>query len=183
MKTAKKVLILSSSPRRGGNSDVLCDRFAEGARSTGAEVEKVFLRDKKIGVCVGCGACYNEKRPCPQKDDANEIVEKTIAADVVVLATPVYFYSMSAQLKTLIDRFCARYEEVVGKEFYFVATAADGSREAMERTFDGLRGFLDCLPGARERGALYGVGVWQVGEAEKSPLFDEAFEMGKTVAD
>lgn len=179
----KKVLILSSTPRRGGNSDILCDRFADGARSVGAEVEKILLREKKIGVCVGCGACSFEKKPCPQKDDVDEIVDKVVAADAIVLATPVYFYSMSAQLKTLIDRFCARYEEVVGKDFYFIATAADDSKAAMERTFEGMRGFLDCLPNSKERGALYGVGVWRVGEAEKSPLVNEAFALGKTVVD
>ena len=93
-------MILSSSPRRGGNSDTLCDEFLRGAQEAGHEVEKIFLKDKTIHYCTGCGVC-NEGKPCPQKDDAPEIVRKMVAADVIVLATPVYFYTMSAQMKTL----------------------------------------------------------------------------------
>ncbi len=104
----KNVLILSSSPRRGGNSDRLCDRFAEGAREAGHDVEKIFLKDLRIGYCTGCGTCFEGRRPCPQHDDAAEVLDKMVAADVIVMATPVYFYTLSAQMKTLIDRACAR---------------------------------------------------------------------------
>ena len=105
----KNVLILSSSPRRGGNSDTLCDEFMQGAIESGHRVEKVFLRDKTIHPCTGCGVCSQYKKPCPQKDDAAEIIGKMLAADVIVMATPVYFYTMSAQMKTLIDRCCGPY--------------------------------------------------------------------------
>ena len=104
----KKVLILSSSPRRGGNSDTLCNRFMAGAQEKGHNVEKITLADKNIGYCTGCGVCSMYGKPCPQKDDAAGIIEKMIQADVIVLATPVYFYTMCAQMKTLIDRCCAR---------------------------------------------------------------------------
>ena len=87
----KKVLILSSSPRRGGNSDTLCDEFMRGAQEAGNQVEKIFLKDKNINYCTGCSVCSMYGKPCPQKDDANEVVEKMIAADVIVMATPVYF--------------------------------------------------------------------------------------------
>ena len=87
----KNVLILSSSPRRGGNSDTLCDEFMQGAIESGHRVEKVFLRDKTIHPCTGCGVCSQYKKPCPQKDDAAEIIGKMLAADVIVMATPVYF--------------------------------------------------------------------------------------------
>ena len=113
---AKKVLILSSSPRRGGNSDLLCDRFMAGAQQAGHDVEKIFLRDKKINYCTGCGVCYGGAKPCPQRDDAAEVVGKMIGAEVIVMATPVYFYTLCAQMKTLIDRTCARYTEVKSKE-------------------------------------------------------------------
>ena len=101
---ARKVLIISSSPRRGGNSDLLCDRFMEGAREAGLEVEKVFLKDLKINYCTGCNRCYNGEHPCPQRDDAAGVLEKMVAADVIVMATPVYFYTVCGQMKTLIDR-------------------------------------------------------------------------------
>ena len=103
---AKKVLILSSSPRRGGNSDTLCDEFMRGAAESNHEVEKIFLRDKTIHYCTGCSTCSLYQKPCPQKDDAAEIIEKMVDADVIVMATPVYFYTISAQMKTLIDRCC-----------------------------------------------------------------------------
>lgn len=103
----KRILLLSSSPRRHGNSDRLCDEFLRGAREAGHDAEKISLRDCRIGYCTGCGVCY-DTRTCPQRDDAAQIVGKMIAADVIVLATPVYFYTMSAQMKTLIDRCCAR---------------------------------------------------------------------------
>ena len=83
---ARKVLIISSSPRRGGNSDLLCDRFMEGAREAGLEVEKVFLKDLKINYCTGCNRCYNGEHPCPQRDDAAGVLEKMVAADVIVMA-------------------------------------------------------------------------------------------------
>ena len=126
----KRILLLSSSPRRHGNSDRLCDEFLRGAREAGHDAEKISLRDCRIGYCTGCGVCY-DTRTCPQRDDAAQIVGNMIAADVIVLATPVYFYTMSAQMKTLIDRCCARYTEMTGKEFYFIVAAADDSKAAM----------------------------------------------------
>lgn len=99
----KKVLILSASPRKGGNSDTLCDRFAQGATERGHKVEKVFLASQNIGYCRGCGVC-NSTHKCVQRDDMAEILDKMVEADVIVLATPVYFYSMDGQMKTFIDR-------------------------------------------------------------------------------
>ena len=98
----KKILILSSSPRRGGNSDTLCDEFMQGALASGNEVEKIFLRDKTIHPCLGCSVCSQYHKPCPQKDDAPGIIAKMMDAQVIVLATPVYFYTMSAQQILLI---------------------------------------------------------------------------------
>ena len=180
---AKKVLILSSSPRRGGNSDRLCDRFMAGAREAGHEVEKIFQKDLNIGYCTGCGACYGGARPCPQKDDAAGVIAKMVGADVIVMATPVYFYTLSAQMKTLIDRCCARYVEMTGKEFYFIVAAADDSKSVpmMERTVECFRGLLDCLEGPREKGVVYGVGAWQAGDIEGMPAMDEAYVMGRGV--
>ena len=151
----KKVLILSSSPRRGGNSDTLCDEFMRGAIESGNEAEKVFLRDKTIHYCTGCSTCSLHGKPCPQKDDAAEIIEKMVAADVIVMATPVYFYTMSAQMKTLIDRCCGLYTEMKNKEFYFIVTAAEDDRKLMERTVDTFQGFLDCLENPTIKGVVY----------------------------
>ena len=177
---SKNILILSGSPRKGGNSDILCDRFMEGARESGHRAEKVFLRDRNIGYCIGCEACHQNNGVCVQKDDMAEILDKMVQTDVLVLATPVYFYSMDGQLKTLIDRTLPRYTEIRDKEVYFIATAAAG-RGAMERTVDAMRGFTDCLPGAKVKGTVYGSGVYQKGEVMDTKAFQEAYQLGKKV--
>lgn len=142
--------------------------------------EKVFLRDKNIGYCIGCEACHQNNGVCVQKDDMAEILGKMIAADVIVMATPVYFYTMDAQMKTLIDRCVARYTEISNKAFYFIATAADGEKRSLERTIEGFRGFLYCLEGAQEKGIVYGSGAWKKGDIKESPALNEAYEMGGT---
>lgn len=174
----KRVLILSSSPRKSGNSDTLCEEFARGAREAQHVVEQIFLGDKEIGYCTGCYACRRSGK-CAKKDDAPAVVAAMVAADVIVMATPVYFYTMCAQMKTLIDRTVARYTEIRDKEFYLIATAADGNKNAMERTFEGFRGFLDCLDGAREKGAIYGTGAWEAGAIRSSRAMQQAYAMGK----
>ncbi len=176
----KKVLIISSSPRQGGNSDLLCNQFAIGAQEAGNEVEKIFIKDRKINYCTGCGSCFNGKS-CPQKDDMAEVLEKMIAADTIVMATPVYFYTMSGQMKTLIDRTCARYTEISNKEFYFIVTAAVNSKPAMERTIEGFRGFTSCLVKPKEKGVIYGTGAWEKGDIVGKPAMKLAFESGKNV--
>ncbi|GAP15784.1 multimeric flavodoxin WrbA [Longilinea arvoryzae] len=177
---SKKVLVLSASPRKGGNSDLLCDQFIKGAQEAGNPAEKIFVRDQKISPCIACEACY-KNHACVLKDDMAGILEKMIAADVIVMATPVYFYTMNAQMKMLIDRTVPRYTEIKDKEFYFIATAADGEQQALVRTIDGLRGFTDCLGGAVEKGVIYGSGAWKKGEIKGSPAMQQAYEMGKNV--
>ena len=179
---SKKVLVISSSPRKNGNSDLLCGQFMLGAQEAGNNVEKIFLKDKKINYCIGCGACYNENMECPQKDDMAEVLDKMIAADVLVMATPVYFYTMCGQMKTLIDRTCSRYTEIKNKEFYFILTAAVNSQKSLQRTVEEFRGYLACLNNSKEIGIIYGTGAWQIGEIKKSGAMDQAYEMGKNIS-
>lgn len=177
----KNVLIISASPRKNGNSDILCDRFAQGVSESGHKVEKVFISSKNIGYCSGCGVC-NSTHQCVQKDDMAEILDKMVHADVIVLATPVYFYSMDGQMKTFIDRTVPRYTEIKNKEFYFIMTAADTEKKNLMRTMETFRGFTeDCLHGAKEAGIIYGTGAWQTGEIKTTPAYDEAYEMGRNV--
>lgn len=178
---AKKVLVLSASPRKSGNSDLLCDQFMRGAREAGNQVEKIFLRDKRINHCVACGACQGNGGKCVQKDDMSEVLDKMMAADVIVMATPVYFYTMNGQMKTLIDRTYARYTKISNKEMYFIMSAATGSKQALERTLEGFRGFTSCLSGAREQGVIYGTGAWNIGDIKGSRAMTHAYEMGKKV--
>lgn len=177
----KNILILSSSPRRGGNSDTLCDEFLRGAIDAGHTAEKIFLRDKTINYCTGCSTCSLHGKPCPQRDDMPEILDKMVAADIIVMATPVYFYTMSAQMKALIDRCCGLYTQMTDKEFCFIVTAAEDNQAKMERTIDTFQGFLDCLDGASIRGVVYGLGVWGVGEIKGHRALAEAYAMGKAI--
>ena len=176
---SKKVLIISASPRKGGNSDLLCEQFLLGAKEAGHNVEKIFLRDHKINYCLGCGVCNNTHK-CVQKDDMKALLDKMVEADVIVLATPVYFYTMDAQLKTFIDRCVPRYTEISDKDVYFIVSAADTDKNNLAPTIEGLRGFTrDCLEGTKEKGIIYGTGAWQIGEVKVLPIYKKAYEMGK----
>ena len=131
----KKVLILSGSPRKGGNSDTLCDEFMKGAIEAGNEVEKVFVAGKNIGYCKACYAC-KDTGVCAIKDDMADVLQKMLDADVIVLSSPVYFYSISAQLKAVIDRTVARWLEFRDKEFYYIMTAAEDEKHTMDCTLE-----------------------------------------------
>jgi multimeric flavodoxin WrbA len=177
----KKVLVLSSSPRRRGNSDLLCDQFLKGSNEAGNLTEIIFLKDKKINYCTGCGTCNDRGKKCSQKDDMAEVLDKMVEADVIVMATPVYFYTMCGQMKTLIDRTCSRYTEIINKDFYFIVTAADDSKLAMKRTLEEFRGFTYCLDDAKEKGVIYGTGAWNKGEIKGKPAMEEAYQLGMSV--
>ncbi|MGM9608820.1 MAG: flavodoxin family protein [Eubacteriales bacterium] len=176
----KKVLILSGSPRKGGNSDILCDAFLRGVEEGGNTVEKIRVAEKNIGYCRACYACKGTGT-CVIRDDMAEIIEKMIDADVLVLASPVYFYAVDAQMKALIDRTVARWTEVKNKEFYYIMTAADSDEKSMETTLACFRGYADCVEGAKERGVIYGTGVYEKGEILDKKTVSEAYEMGRGV--
>ena len=178
---SKTILILSGSPRKGGNSDLLCDEFMRGALESGNQVEKIRVAEKKIGYCSACYYCQKSGGVCAKKDDMTELLQKIIDADVIVLASPVYFYSIDAQLKTVIDRTVARWTEVKNKEFYYIVTCADEERASQERTIECFRGYADCVEGAVEKGIVCGTGVYKPGEIKNSPVFAEAYRMGLSV--
>lgn len=177
---SKKVLILSGSPRKNGNSDILCNEFMRGAAENGNIVEKIRVAEMNLEYCRACYAC-SDTGSCVIKDDMSEVLQKIIDADVLVLASPVYFYSIDAQLKTLIDRTVSRWTEVKNKEFYYIMTAADSGFEAMETTLACFRGYADCVNGAKEMGVVYGVGVYEKGEIKDTNAMKEAYEMGLKV--
>ena len=108
---AKTVLILSASPRKNGNSDILCQQFKKGAVEAGHAVETVSLNDRKIGFCRACYACFRSGK-CVIDDDMEDIIAKIRAADVLVVATPTYFLTMNGMLKTTIDRFLPKWQEL-----------------------------------------------------------------------
>lgn len=178
---SKNVLILSGSPRKGGNSDLLCDEFLRGALEAGNTAEKVFIRSKKIAPCAACYFCQSHGGECAIKDDMTEVLDKMQAADVIVMASPVYFYSIDAQMKAVIDRCLARWTNLPNKEFYFIMTAAEDSDTVMDCTLECFRGFAACLDGAVEKGVIYGKGVYEKGSVQGKTYMRQAYEMGKAV--
>lgn len=177
-KSVKSVLILSSSPRKDGNSDILSNRFLEGAKEAGHQVEKIFLSEHKIYFIEGN---YAGPPSFPEDDEADAIVEKMIQADVIVMATPVYYYAMSGQMKTMIDRTFFRFREMKDKEFYYIIAGADNNKEKFQPIVDTFRGFLEALPNPTEKGIIYGTGAYDKGAIKDTPSYDEAYQMGKNV--
>lgn len=178
---SKRVLILSGSPRKGGNSDLLCDEFLRGAQEVGHEAEKIRVASKKIAPCSACYYCRDHSGACIHKDDMAEVLQKMIDADVLVLASPVYFYSIDAQLKALIDRTVARWLEVKNKEFYYIATMADEAAASADTTLACFRGYADCVEGAVEKGIIIGGGVYEPGKVKDTSAMEQAYQMGRNV--
>ena len=183
----KKVLILSSSPVENANSGLLCRAFAKGAEEAGGQVELIPLREKNIRFCQGCEACVKTGKGCVQQDDMAELIEKMHQADVFVLATPIYFMTVSAQLKTFMDRFIAGEQfmrQSSGKKAYFISVSAAPearAKENHEAANGAFRGFLKCLRSVEEGGILNASGCYAPGSIEGTEWQDKAYEMGKTV--
>ena len=202
----KKVIVISTSLRRGSNSDMLADKFAFGAKSAGNDVEKISLVGKDIRFCTGCFGCQKaasereqnqacldsaereQARPkvklgrCVIKDDVNDIMAKVLEADVVAWATPIYYYEMSGQMKTLIDRMNAMYSlDYKFRDVYLLTTAAEDEEETPKRAEIGLTGWIDCYPKSRLAGTLFCGGVNEPKAIEGNAKLQEAFEMGKSI--
>lgn len=178
----KKILILSGSPRVNGNSNLLCDEFAKGTEEAGHEVEKIIIARKKVAGCLGCNVCMKNGGTCVQKDDMEEIREKMIAADVIVLASPIYYYTMSSQLKAVIDRSYAFGHELLnGKTFYYIISCAAPTEEYTETMIAAMRGFTSCVPKAKEGGIVLGLNTNNVGDVKDTYAMQKAFELGQNV--
>lgn len=173
----KNVVIISSSPRKGSNSERLCAEFLRGAEEAGHQAELICLREKSIRYCNACYACKKTGR-CVLDDDMNDIMDKLTKADVIVLATPVYFYSMSGQLKVFIDRLVANYL-AISADIYLLAAAWDPDPRNLEPTFEAIRGCTrDCFENCTEKGTIAVGDVYAPGEIEGRPELRRAYEMG-----
>lgn len=178
---AKNVLVISSTLRKNGNSDVLAKEFLRGAKDTGHNTEFVTLQDKDIKFCKGCLACQ-KIGTCVIKDDSNAIAEKMKNADVIAFATPIYYYEMCGQLKTLLDRAnCLYSSDYKFRDIYFLATAADGSSHAADIALNGIRGWIACFAQAQLKGAVLGAGAGAVGDIQNNPALKQAYDMGMGV--
>ena len=179
---SKRILVLSTSPRIGGNSETLADVFIKGAEEAGHETKKICLYDKKIEFCKGCLGCQTTGK-CILRDDAERSIAQMKAMDVLVFATPIYFYEMSGQMKTLLDRtnplFPAEYEF---RDIYLLATSADEEESSMEAAVKGLEGWISCFEKSRLAGVVRGTGADKKGAIEEcGEALSAAYEMGRNV--
>lgn len=175
----KNILVISSSPRKRGNSETLADEFIRGAEESGNRVEKVCLYDKTINFCKGCFAC-KKKHKCFIDDDASEIAEKMLFSDIIVFATPVYYESISGQLKTMMDRanplYCADYKF---RDVYLLATAAEDENDTVSGAVTTVHGWVDCFGKAELKGTVFAGGVNDIGDISGHPALKKAYELGK----
>jgi len=178
----KKVLIISTSLRNNSNSEILAHETERGAIDAGHEVEFISLKDKEIKYCKGCLACQRLGR-CVINDDANGITAKMKEADVIVWATPIYYYEMSGQMKTMIDRANSLF--TTGKNFtevYLITTSADDDKNVIHSVIAGINGWIACYDGVHLAGYLEAGGIDSPKEVEsKQEFLNQAYEMGKNI--
>lgn len=175
---SKKVLVISTSLRKGSNSEILAESFLAGAREAGNQGEIISLRGKSLNFCLGCLACQKTQK-CVIADSAAEIVGKMREAEVIAFATPIYYYEMSGQMKTLLDRanplFTTQY---AFRDIYLLATAAEEDSTAVARAVSGLEGWIDCFEEASLAGTVFAGGVTDPREIEGHPALQKAYELG-----
>lgn len=177
----KNVLIISSSLRKGSNSEALAAEFARGAADAGNKVELISLRDMDIRFCRGCLACQKTQK-CVIADDAPAIVAKMHDADVIAFASPIYYYEMSGQLKTLLDRANPLYpSDYRFRDIYMLTSAAEDEPSTPERAVSGLTGWIDCFAKACLAGTVFAGGVNDPGEVKGHPALAEAYTAGKNI--
>lgn len=176
----KKILVITSSLRPDSNSEILADSFIRGAEEAGHEVEKISLKGKTINFCTGCLVCQKTQR-CVIHDDADAIAQKMKVADVLVFATPVYYYEMSGKMKSMLDRANPLFpSDYSFRDVYLLASAAEDAEETIDGALAGLNGWIRCFGKSRLAGSLLGGGVTNAGEMRgKDEVLAKAFAMGK----
>jgi len=181
---AKKIVILNGSPRKNGNTSALVERFTAGAKSVGNTVTEFFLDRMDIHGCKGCfGGHSSRECPCVQKDDMMQIYPAVKECDVIVLATPLYYWNMSGQLRTAVDRLFA-LEEGDGNllrghdRSSALLMAAEGNGfEDVLTYYDHLMEHLRW----KNLGHVLAGGNGHVGDIEGKPELEQAYELGKSI--
>ena len=177
-----KILVITTSLRARSNSDLLTEELLRGAAEAGHEVEHINLKDKSIGFCKGCFACQKTQR-CVIRDDAVEIAEKVKGVDTLVFVTPIYYYEMSGQMKTLLDRLNPLFpSDYRFRNIYMLSVAAEDDAYVPEKAVSGLQGWVDCFEKAELVDTLFCGGINDAGEAEQHQAkLEEAYEFGRNL--
>ena len=173
-----KIIVLEGSPNKNGSTHILADCFRQGAEGAGHTVEMIDVAHAKIHPCTGCIHCGYEG-PCVQKDDVEDIRRKILDADMLVFATPLYYYGMSAQLKTLVDRFCAFNSSFQRKHMKSALLSAAWNSdvwtfEALEAHYKTLVRYLNL----QDMGMVLGTGCGTPSMTEHSSYTQRAYELG-----
>ena len=173
------ILVISTSLRPRSNSDILTERLVAGARDAGHQVEEISLKGKELKYCIGCLACQKTQR-CVQKDDALWIADKMKDADTLVFSTPIYYYEMSGQMKTLLDRMNPLYSsDYRFRRVYMLSVAAEDETYTAEKAVSGLEGWVDCFEKASLKGIVTGGGIGGANAAPKhADVMRKAYELG-----
>ena len=167
---SKKVVVISSSPRAGGNSDTLCDEFIKGAIEAGNDAKKYFLEDIDFDSCKACYKCKTPEMKCFQKYGIEEILDDMMEADVIVYATPIYYYEMTGTLKMFFDRCYPIFNHLEDKDYYIITAVGSSNGDALT----GIRSFIGFSKNPTEK-AVFTV----VGDAKSQPeLLKEVFDAG-----
>ncbi len=177
-----KILVISTSLRPRSNSDILTEWLVAGARDAGHQVEEISLKGKELKYCIGCLACQKTQR-CVQKDDAVWIADKMKDADTLVFSTPIYYYEMSGQMKTLLDRMNPLYtSDYRFRRVYMLSVAAEDETYTPEKAVSGLEGWVDCFEKAKLCGSLFVGGLNSPGEAAANDeALEKAYQFGKSL--
>lgn len=178
----KNILIISSSLRSGSNSELMAKAAMEGAEAAGHDVTWLSLKEKKFGFCKGCLACQNTGK-CVIRDDMDDMIDLVKQSDAIILATPVYYYGMSGQLKTFLDRCNPLYvADYSFREIYLLTSSAEDGDEVYQTTKAGIRGWIDCFPKAVLAGVVSGGGVNNPKEVNFHPeLLEQARALGRGI--
>ena len=174
-----KIVVLEGSPNKKGSSNLLAGEFIRGAEEAGHHVQVIDAAHADIHPCTGCIHCGYEG-PCVQKDDVEVFRKEILEADMMVFVTPLYYYGMSAQLKTLIDRFCAFNSSIQGKDMKSAILSAAWNSDHW--TFDALEAHYDTLVrylNLTDMGRVWGRGCGTPSMTKHSRYMKEAYELGR----
>lgn len=176
-----KIIVLFGSPNRKGSTNILVEEFKRGAEEAGHMVEVIDVCHADIHPCIGCVACGYEG-PCVQKDDVEMIRHKLLASDMVVFATPLYYYGMSAQLKTVVDRFCAYNSSLNGRNLRSALltvawNADDWTFEALITHYKTLVRYINF----DDKGMILGYGCGSPSMTQRSRYLKDAYSLGKSL--
>lgn len=174
-----KIIVICGSPRSEGNTEIMSEAFVDGAKDQGHEVEMIHLGNKAVAPCLGCEYCFSHDGVCVQKDDMKDILNTLDGADMIVFASPIYWFSVSAQIKCVIDRLYARARKgfTIKNAALLLNSASDGVYQSAIVMFEEICAYLEW----ENKGIVTAFGMNQKGAMKKTSGVKRAYELGKSL--